>query len=310
MINIQKNISSLTEEIDVWETLKKEIDELYEIISLDDFSAIEAEVKQKILKIEKQYANQEIKSFLSGSYDKNNAYLSIYSGAGGDDSADWAKMLLRMYSRYCESKNYEYQIVSCSSAEKGGIKEATIYIKARYSYGMLKMEGGVHRLVRLSPFSSAALRHTSFALVDIIPELDNNIDISIKEENLKIDFFRSSGPGGQSVNKRDTAVRITHIPTKISATSQGERSQASNRDRAYNILSSKLYMIKIKENAQKIADIKGDFSTVQWGSQIRSYVMHPYKLVKDHRTEFEESDVEKVLDGDIDEFIKSTIYKN
>ena len=307
MADIQKQCALLEEQVAGWEALKSDIAHLQEICSLKDVDKkLQSEIYGKIKDIEDQYKKYEIRAFLSGEYDKRNAYLSVYGGTGGEDAADWAKMLLRMYERYCRSKQYVTRQTAASYSERGGIKEATLFIQSLYAYGMLKGETGVHRLVRLSPFSSANLRHTSFALVDVIPELEN-ADISLNEQDIRVDFFRSSGPGGQNVNKRDTGVRITHLPTRISAVSQGERSQIANKERAYNILVSKLHMIQKKERKEKIADLKPDVALVQWGSQIRSYVLHPYQKIKDHRTQVESSQTDKVLNGDLDTFINSYI---
>ena len=306
-VQARKQLAFLEEQVAEWEALKNEIHDLQELCSLKDVDkSLQQEIYGRIKEIEHKCEKYEIQVFLSEEYDKRNAYVSIYGGTGGDDAADWARMLLRMYERYCASKNYAVQQTAVSYNDKGGVKEATLYIQAPYAYGMLNGEAGVHRLVRLSPFSSAKLRHTSFALVDVIPELEDK-SVSVQEQDMRIDFFRASGPGGQNVNKRDTAVRITHIPTSVSAISQGERSQLANKERAYNILVSKLYMLQSKESAQKIADIKPEVALVQWGSQIRSYVLHPYQKVKDHRTQVESQNTDKVLNGDLDAFIESFI---
>lgn len=306
-VQTQKKLAFLEKQVAEWESLKSDIQNLHELCSLKDVdNSLQNEIYGKIKEIERRCKKYEIQIFLSGEHDSQNAYLSIYGGTGGDDAADWARMLLRMYERYCNNKGFVARSTAISYSEKGGVKEASLYIQAPYAYGMLKGESGVHRLVRLSPFSSAKLRHTSFALVDVIPEL-HETHISVQDQDVRVDFFRASGPGGQNVNKRDTAVRITHIPTNISAVSQGERSQIANKDRAYNILMSKLHILQTKQNAQKIADIKSDVSLVQWGSQIRSYILHPYQKVKDHRTQLESPNAEQVLNGDLDLFIESFI---
>ena len=279
--------------------LQEHIQELQEIIELQDPDMIE-HINVRIDELEQMYQEK----ILRGPYDKNNAYLSLYSGAGGDDAADWTRMLLRMYQRYAEQKQCVCFLTACSYNEKGGIREATLSIQSPYAFGFFKDESGVHRLVRLSPFSSAQLRHTSFAFVDVIPEINNTTSVIVPDKDIKMDFLRSSGPGGQNVNKRDTAVRLTHIPTGVSALSQSERSQSANREQAHTILISKLNMIKVKQNKERIEDLKNNASVVQWGSQIRSYVLHPYQMVKDHRTGVQTSQVEKVLDGDLDMFIQ------
>jgi len=248
-------------------------------------------------------------------YDQGNAILSVYSGAGGLDAQDWATMLIRMYERYSESKGFKTKVLDQSFGEGGGpegrigTKSATIEIKGKFAYGFLKKENGVHRLVRISPFSTKKLRHTSFALVEVMPEIKqlDEKEIEVKPENLKIEVFRASGPGGQYVNKRETAVRIKHLPTGIIASCQSERSQANNKKRAMELLYSRLYKFYKESKKKEISKIKGEKKSVSWGNQIRSYVLHPYKLVKDLRTKVEVSTVEKVLDGDLDNFIEAEI---
>jgi len=264
--------------------------------------------------------SEETKVFLSGEYDKNNAIIDIYSGAGGVDAQDWTTMLLRMFQRHCERKGFKIKVISQSFGEAGGpdgrigTKTATLEIKGPYTYGLLKRESGVHRLVRQSPFSAKKLRHTSFALIEVLPEIKNvEKEIEVKEEDLKIEMFRSSGPGGQNVNKRETAVRIVHIPTGITVSSQSERLQGLNREKAMKVLYAKLYQLKQVEQKEELKEIKGgNFPAgrqagASWGNQIRSYVLHPYKLVKDLRTGVESSNVEDVLDGDLDQFIEAEI---
>ncbi len=276
-------------------------------------------------KTEKDIASQEFKIYLSGEYDKNNAILEIFSGAGGQDSQDWATMLLRMYERYCASKGFKTSVLHQSFGEAGGpegrigTKSATLEIKRSFAYGILKKESGVHRLVRISPFSAQKLRHTSFALVNVLPELDEaDSEIKIKPEDLKIDTFKASGPGGQYVNKTESAVRITHIPTGIVVASQTERLQGKNKENAIKILHSKLYQLKEENKEKELKKIKAAQAelgraspagggTASWGNQIRSYVLHPYKLVKDLRTQYETSDAEGVLGGNLEEFINAEI---
>ena len=242
---------------------------------------------------------------LDGPYDKDNCLLEIHSGAGGTESCDWASMLYRMYTRYCENNDYSYEVLDYQVGEEAGIKSASILIKGEFAYGYLKGETGVHRLVRISPFDSNSRRHTSFASIEVIPEFDDEINIEIKEEDLKIDVYRSSGAGGQSVNTTDSAVRITHLPTKTVVTCQNERSQLKNKERALKTLQNKLMLLEIEKQQEKIDNIKGKQVGIDFGSQIRSYVMHPYSMVKDHRTNYEKSDVFKVMDGHIEEFIDS-----
>lgn len=267
------------------------------------------------MRLEKKIQEQETKVFLSGKYDKGSAILEIFSGAGGADAQDWATILLRMFNRYCERKGFNVKILHQSFGEAGGpegrigTKSAILEINGEYAYGILKKESGVHRLVRQSPFSAKDLRHTSFALVNIIPEINlkDQEEIVIKPEDLRIDLFRSSGPGGQNVNKRETAVRITHISTGIIVSSQVERLQSSNKEKAMQVLYSKLNQLKEEERNKELKEVRGEQISASWGSQIRSYVLHPYKLVKDLRTGIENTNPEKVLDGDLDEFIEAEI---
>ena len=264
--------------------------------------------------LEEEIEKQEFKAFLSGKYDKNNAILEIFSGAGGQDSQDWTTMLLRMYEKYCSSKGFGTNILHQAFGEAGGpegrvgTKSVTIEIKGNYAYGFLKKESGVHRLVRISPFSAQKLRHTSFALVNILPEiLGENEELEIKPDDLKIDTFKSSGPGGQYVNKTESAVRITHIPTGIVVASQTERLQGKNKDNAMKILYAKLYQLKEQAHKKELKKIKGSMVSAAFGSQIRSYVLHPYKMVKDLRTQYETSDTEGVLNGNLDEFVEAEL---
>ena len=246
---------------------------------------------------------------LNGPYDKNDCILEIHPGAGGTESCDWASMLYRMYTRWCEKKNYKVEILDYQDGEEAGIKSVSLLVKGKNAYGYLKNEKGVHRLVRLSPFDSNNRRHTSFASVEVTPEIEQDTSIEIDEKDLKIDVYRSTGAGGQGVNTTDSAVRITHLPTKIVVTCQNERSQIQNKEQALKILKNKLLMKRIEENEQEMNKIKGDQMNIDFGSQIRSYVMHPYSMVKDHRTNVETSNVQKVMDGDIDMFIESNLKK-
>ncbi len=246
---------------------------------------------------------------LNGPYDKKDCILEIHSGAGGTEACDWANMLCRMYQRWCDSKKYKWEILDYQPGEETGIKSITIKIKGINAYGYLKNEKGVHRLVRLSPFDANNKRHTSFASVEVTPEIDFDDSITIDEKDLKIDVYRSTGAGGQGVNTTDSAVRITHLPTKIVVTCQNERSQIQNKETALNVLKSKLLLKKIEEQENEMKKVKGEQMNIEFGSQIRSYVMHPYSMVKDHRTNTETSDVNGVLDGKIDMFIQSCLEK-
>ena len=290
--------------------LKKEISDLRE---LSEEKELEKEIEEKIKELEKKIKEKEFSVFLSGKYDRGNAILSITSGAGGQDAQDWATMLLRMYERYSAFKGYKTKVLHQSFGEAGGpegrigTKSATLEIRGKFAYGFLKKENGVHRLVRISPFSAKQLRHTSFALVEVLPELETEKEIKIRPQDLRIDFYRASGPGGQNVNKRETAVRITHLPTGIQVACQSERLQGLNRERAMKVLAARLYQLKEMGVKEKLREIKGEKVSASWGNQIRSYVLHPYKMVKDLRTKIETSDPEKVLNGDLDKFIEEEI---
>ncbi len=240
-------------------------------------------------------------------YDKNNCIVEIHPGAGGTESCDWANMLYRMYTRYCEKKNFKIELLDYQQGEEAGLKSVSFKVKGDYAYGYLKNEKGVHRLVRLSPFDSSNRRHTSFASIDVTPEISKEIKIDLNEKDLKIDVYRSTGAGGQGVNTTDSAVRITHLPTKIVVTCQNERSQIQNKETALQVLKSKLYVLEEQKKEQELANEKGIQSNIDFGSQIRSYILHPYSLVKDHRTGYETSDTKRVLDGAIDDFIESNL---
>ncbi|MDD2215551.1 MAG: peptide chain release factor 2 [Eubacteriales bacterium] len=248
-----------------------------------------------------------IKTLLNGEYDEKNAILTLHAGSGGLDAQDWAEMLLRMYTRWIEEKGYKMTILDLQYASEGGIKSATLFVEGDYAYGYLKNEKGVHRIVRISPFDSSGRRHTSFASVDVMPETDDDIDVEIDPDDLRIDTYRSSGAGGQHVNKTDSAIRITHIPTNIVVSCQNERSQHQNKDMAMAILKARLLELAEQEHKSKIDELKGDYSQITWGSQIRSYVFHPYSLVKDHRTNAEVGNVEAVMDGDLDYLINEKL---
>jgi len=307
-------LSNLKQEIDSLRKLEKEVKELMELEKISD-EELDDEIREKKESLAKQIDKEEIKIFLSGKYDKNNAIMEIFSGAGGIDAQDWATILIRMFERYCERKRFQVKIIHQSFGEAGGpegrigTKSATLEIKGNYVYGFLKKETGVHRLVRQSPFSSKKLRHTSFVLIEVLPEIGKKEqgEIKIKDEDLKLDTFRSSGPGGQYVNKRESAVRITHIPTGITVSSQSERLQGLNRDKAMKVLFAKLYQLKEAKKKKELKEIKGSITSASWGNQIRSYVLHPYKLIKDLRTGVETSNVEEVLDGNLDQFIEAEI---
>ena len=305
---ISQELSEIEEEIKWFEELKREIEDTKELISL---MGEDKELEEKIDNLSKRIKRKEIEAYFNDKYDKGNAILSVFSGAGGQDAEDWASMILRMYNRYCERKKFKVIVIDESfgegNEERKGIKSTMIEIKGKYAFGLLKRETGVHRLVRISPFSAQKLRHTSFALIEVLPEIIDDKEIEIKEEDIRVDYYRASGPGGQYVNKRDSAVRITHIPTGIVVSCQSERLQGKNKERAMKILMSKLYNFEKEKQEKELSKIKGEKISASWGNQIRSYVLHPYKLVKDLRTNVESTQPEKVLDGELEEFIEEEI---
>lgn len=314
-IKISKRFSELGELIERIEKIQKEskeLSELFEIVKEDE--RLEKELNDKVEELGKRINEEEMNSFLSSPYDELGAVLEIQGGAGGRDAEDWATMLLRMYQRFAERKRFKAKILNHSFGEPGpegriGTKEVVLEIQGKYAYGFLRKEKGIHRLVRISPFSAQKLRHTSFASVDITPVFGKKEeeDIELKEDELRIDTFRASGPGGQYVNKRDSAIRITHLPTNITVACQSERSQGMNREKAKKILLAKLYKRQEEEKEKELKKLKGKREAPSWGNQIRSYVLHPYKMVKDNRTKVEISEVDKVLDGELDEFIQAEI---
>ncbi|HJJ16728.1 MAG TPA: peptide chain release factor 2 [Bacilli bacterium] len=277
--------------------------EILDLLNLDNDEELKKELDDLVLKLIKDIDDLEINVLLNQENDKLNCFLEIHPGAGGTESCDWAEMLLRMYLKFCEKNNYKYEIIDEQKGEEAGIKSVTVLIKGFCAYGYFKCEKGVHRLVRISPFDSNSRRHTSFASVTITPEFNNDINLEINEKDLKIDVYRSSGKGGQGVNTTDSAVRITHLPTKIVVTCQNERSQIKNKETAMKVLKSKLYQLELEKQEQELNKIKGINSNIDFGSQIRSYVLEPYTLVKDSRTNYETAQADKVLDGDIMPFI-------
>lgn len=304
-----KQASELHSEVENILTLRKRILDAVELVKMEDESLI-ADLERESLQLEKELDVIELRTLLSGPYDKGNAILSIHSGMGGIDSQDWAAMLERMYLRWAEKEGYQTEVLDFSEGEEAGIKSVTISVDGKYSYGYLKHEKGVHRLVRLSPFDAAHRRHTSFAKVEVLPEIiADDPEVIIKPDDLSIDIFKSSGAGGQNVQKNATAIRITHIPTGIVVSCQNERSQIQNRENAMRVLRGRLYEIKLAEKENKLADLRGDFQKIEFGSQIRSYILHPYQLVKDHRTDYETGNIQAVLDGELNPFIQAHLRK-
>ncbi len=293
-----------------WHRFERRIKDAEELAGLDDES-MRADLESEISAMETELEKRSFTAMLSGPYDSDDAFLAIHAGAGGTDSQDWAAMLMRMYLRWAEKNGYKTEILDSSEGEEAGIKSATISINGKYAYGYLRSEKGVHRLVRLSPFDSAHRRHTSFTLVEVLPQVAfDSPDVQIDPADLKIDVFRSSGAGGQNVQKNATAIRITHIPSGIVVTCQNERSQSQNREFAMRILRSRLLEIKKAEKDEEIAVLRGEYTKAEWGSQIRSYVIHPYQMVKDHRTEHETGNTQAVLDGNLDEFMEAYLRKD
>jgi peptide chain release factor 2 len=301
---VMQQISKLENQIKPWLDITNQLNETSDLVELGD-PKLEKELSDQIANLDKKF--EELKDLLklSGPYDSNNAIVSIYAGAGGTDAQDWAQMLERMYLRFFEKNNFKVSIVDRSSGDEAGIKSVTMEVQGNYVFGKLKSEHGVHRLVRLSPYNSDNLRQTSFAKVDVLPEIDQPKDLEIDEKDLKIDTFRSGGHGGQSVNTTDSAVRITHLPTKITVSIQNERSQLQNRETAMTILRSRLVALKIEQHQEKVDQLKGSNQSAEWGNQIRNYVLHPYKQVKDLRSKYESSDTDAVLNGELDPFIDS-----
>jgi len=300
LVNIKKSVEK-------YEVLHNKIEEslsLLEILSDNDIEELkEIEIESK--NIEYELNDLEIETLFTGTYDNKNCFLEIHPGAGGTEACDWADMLLRMYTMFCEKNNYKYEIIDKLKGETAGIKSVTLKIEGNHAYGYFKSEIGVHRLVRISPFNAAGKRQTSFASISVIPEMDEFINIDINNEDIRVDVYRSSGCGGQGVNTTDSAVRITHIPTGIVVTCQNERSQLKNKATAMNLLKSKLFQIEQKNKQKELNDLKGDIMNIDFGSQIRNYTLEPYKLIKDVRTGYENSNTEKVLNGDIIEFMNA-----
>jgi peptide chain release factor 2 len=302
---IMKMATGIRNDLEYWNEFAQKIRDAHELASLEDES-LRGELEDEIQEIESEVGKREFTAMFSGKYDADDAILAIHAGAGGTDSQDWTEMLMRMYLRWAESRGFETEIMDTTPGEEAGVKSVTISVKGKYAYGYLRSEKGVHRLVRLSPFDSAHRRHTSFALVEILPQIAfDNPEVHIEPGDVKIDTYKSSGAGGQNVQKNATAVRLTHIPSGLVVTCQNERSQTQNRENAMRVLIGRLVEIQQAEKSEEIAVLRGEYTKAEWGSQIRSYVLHPYQIVKDHRTDFEVGNAQAVLNGDLDKFMEA-----
>jgi len=309
---VLQEIKSLEQWINLWKEVDKkssDVKDIIELAALEEDETFNDEIRKELDSLNSSIENAEFKNMLSGRDDDKNCLLTIHSGAGGTEAQDWADMLLRMYLRWGEQNGYQMNILDMLEGDGAGIKSATVEVTGEFAYGYLKAENGVHRLVRISPFDSNKRRHTSFASVFVIPEIDDTIEIEINPADLRIDTYRSGGKGGQNVNKVETAVRITHVPTNTVAACQSERSQIQNKTTAMKMLKSKLYQLELEKQQEVLDEVEKNKMKIEWGSQIRSYVFHPYNMVKDHRTDEETSDVQRVMDGDIDRFIKAYLSK-
>jgi len=303
-----KELKSLKDDVAGFSQMTSLYDDIETLIEMgyeENDASLLPEIEESLKKLKSLQEAVVLKTLLSGEYDRDNAIVTLHAGAGGTESCDWASMLFRMYSRWANSKGFGLEVLDSLDGDEAGLKSVTFQVNGENAYGYLKSEKGVHRLVRISPFNAAGKRQTSFASCDVMPDIEEDLDIEINEDELRIDTYRSSGAGGQHINKTSSAIRITHLPTGIVVQCQNERSQHMNKDKAMQMLKSKLYIMKQEENAAKAADIRGDVTEIGWGNQIRSYVMQPYTMVKDHRTEAETGNVGAVLDGDIDLFINA-----
>ncbi|WP_404454313.1 peptide chain release factor 2 [Oceanobacillus kapialis] len=303
VINELNSLKSYVNNLEALEERVENLEVSYELVKEENDQELFEELSGEITEIVSDVNEFELLMLLSEPYDANNAILELHPGAGGTESQDWASMLLRMYQRWAETKDFKVEMLDYLAGEEAGVKSVTLLIKGHNAYGYLKAEKGVHRLVRISPFDSSGRRHTSFASCDVMPEMSDDVDIEIRTEDIKVDTYRASGAGGQHVNTTDSAVRITHLPTNVIVTCQNERSQIKNREAAMKMLKSKLYQLEIEKQQQELAEIRGEQKDIGWGSQIRSYVFHPYSMVKDHRTNTEIGNTQAVMDGEIDPFI-------
>jgi peptide chain release factor 2 len=310
IINEVNGLKDLVQTFEKHAAALEDLQVTYELVKEEKDEELLKELEEEVAKLSKELNEFELQLLLNGPYDKNNAILELHPGAGGTESQDWASMLLRMYQRWADDKGFTVETLDYLPGEEAGVKSVTLLIKGHNAYGYLKAEKGVHRLVRISPFDASGRRHTSFVSCDVVPEIDNDVEIEIRPDEIKIDTYRSSGAGGQHVNTTDSAVRITHLPTNIIVTCQSERSQIKNREQAMKMLKAKLYALEIEKQQQEVNSIRGEQKEIGWGSQIRSYVFHPYSMVKDHRTNVEIGNVHAVMDGEIDPFIDAYLRSN
>ncbi len=303
-----REAKNLKDIVGTMEGLASQFDDILTLIEMgyeDNDPAIIPDIEQELKEFKETFETIRINTLLSGEYDRNNAILKLNAGAGGTESCDWCSMLYRMYTRWAERKGFSLEVIDYLDGDEAGIKSVTFQINGENAYGYLKSEKGVHRLVRISPFNAQGKRQTSFVSLDVMPDIEDDVDVEVKDEDIRIDTYRSSGAGGQHINKTSSAIRITHFPTGIVVTCQNERSQFQNKDKAMQMLKAKLYMLRQEENAEKLSDIRGDVKEIGWGNQIRSYVMQPYTMVKDHRTNEESGNVDAVMDGALDPFINA-----
>lgn len=306
--NKMKEVKSLKDDVATYAALSTQYDDIETMIEMgyeENDPEVIPEIQELLDEFEASFENIRMKTLLSGEYDRDDAIVTLHAGAGGTESCDWASMLYRMYTRWASAKGFEVEVLDYLDGEEAGIKSVTFQVHGENAYGYLKSEKGVHRLVRISPFNAAGKRQTSFVSCDVMPDIEEDVEVEINEDDLRIDTYRSSGAGGQHINKTSSAIRITHLPTGIVVQCQNERSQHMNKDKAMQMLKAKLYLLKQQENAEKAADIRGDVTEIGWGNQIRSYVMQPYTMVKDHRTNAETGNVDSVMDGNIDLFINA-----
>lgn len=305
---VNQRLSELRKELNLWKSFRQEVQDNLEMANMaqeEGDESIHDEMQAKVEDLTRRFEDLEFFILFDGPYDKNNAIIAFHAGSGGTEAQDWAEMLFRMISRFAESKDWSVEILDMHKGQEAGIKSALIHINGRYAYGYLKSEHGVHRLVRISPFDAEKMRHTSFAMLEVLPEIDESIEIEIDPKDLRIDTFAAGGKGGQKVNTTNSAVRIVHLPTKISVSCQNERSQQQNKETAMQILKVKLHRLELEKQAEKKKELRGDYASAEWGNQIRSYVLHPYKMIKDHRTNFETKEPDEVLEGDLEPFMEA-----